>query len=120
VDEHDGGVVWNLRERRAHGGGARLAARNGGDDLPAAELFGEEDHRLLPVRRGGDDDRVDPLRGFQALEALRQQRPVVELRERLRPVQPKPIAAARRDDHGPHRHQVLRRALRRAMRRRRP
>ena len=64
------GVVGNLREARAHGVGPRRAARDGRVDLAGAEFLREQDRRLLPLLRDDDDDRVDPLRGLEPLEAL--------------------------------------------------
>src|SRR5205807_1961410 len=82
-----------------------------GVDLPAAELLGEQDCRLFPPGRRCDDDRVDPLGRLEPLEALREQRPIAEADERLRPVCAEPLATACRGENGPHAHRALAVAL---------
>ena len=46
-------------------------------------------------------ERLDPVGGLQALEALGQERPAAEVGERLGPVAAEALAAARRDEHRP-------------------
>src|SRR5213078_2065043 len=72
-----------------------------GGDLGAAELLGDEDRRLLPARRGRDHDRVDPIGGLEALEALGQERPATQLRECLRAIPSEPFPAAGGSEDGP-------------------
>src|SRR5215207_498133 len=116
VDEDDGGVIGNLGKAGAYRAGPGAATRNYCDDLAATELLGEQDHRLLPVRRRRDDDRVDPIRRLEPLEAFRQEWTPVQLRKRLGPVQPETLTAARRDDHGPNGHLAAARRPRRPWR----
>ncbi len=80
---------------------ARRASRDAGDDLRGRELLGEEDRRLLPARRRRDDDRVDELAPVEPVEALREQRPPAEGGERLRTVDPEPLARAGGGDERP-------------------
>ena len=87
--------------RGAHRLRARRAAGHAGDDLAGADLLGEEDRRLLPPRRHGDDDRVDPVGGVEALERLGEERPVAQVREGFRAVQPEPLAASCCGENGP-------------------
>src|SRR5207248_11698203 len=61
--------------------------------------------RLLPTGRSHDHDRVDPVRGLEALEALGEQRPVAKLRERLRAVASEPLASTCCNENCPDGHQ---------------
>ena len=101
VDEDHGCVVGHLRHADANGSCPRLAAADRGDHLPAPQLLGEQDHRLLPPGGSDDHDRVDPRGCFQPLETLREERPTAKLRERLGLVRLEPLAAAGGGEHGP-------------------
>ena len=72
--------------------------------LAGVELLGEQDGRLLPFLRHDDHDRVDPLGGLEALEALGEKHALPEPRERLRPVAAEPLSAAGRDQDRPGAH----------------
>ena len=105
VDEHDRRLLGHLGQRCPHRLAAALAAGHRRGDLAGGDLLGDEDARLLPLGRRGDDDPVDPVRGVETLEALGDQRPVVQRRERLGPVQPETVTASccsqdRPDAHG--------------------
>src|SRR5215210_2581028 len=101
VHEHHGRVLGDIGQRQANGLGARGAAGDGGAHLGRRDLLGHEDRGLLPVGRCRDHDRVDPVRGVEPLEALGEQRPAAEARERLRPVGAEPLAATCRSEDGP-------------------
>jgi len=81
--------------------GSGGASGDTGDDLRRRELFGEQDRRLLPPRRCGDDDRVDELATIEAVEALGKKRPPAESGERLRTIDPEPLAGAGGGDQRP-------------------
>src|SRR5205807_10215281 len=75
------------------------------------ELFREQDHGLFPARRSRDRDRVDPVRRFESLDALRKQRTIAEPNECLRPVCAEPLPAAGSSKDGPNAHRALAVAL---------
>ena len=109
-DDH-GRLVGNLRERAPDRARARVGTRHHRPHLSGGELLREHDHGLLPARRGGDDDAVDPVGVVQTSQRLGNQREVAEPRKRLRTVVAEPLAPSSRGENGPHAH---------AMRPRRP
>ena len=70
ADEHHGSVLGHDTDGGGDGGRSRRSAGHGLDDLPTAELLGQQDHRLLPVGRRRDHDRVDPVRLLEPFQAL--------------------------------------------------
>src|SRR5699024_2061825 len=101
VDEDHRGLVGHVVDARAHRVGARLAAGDAGAHLRRADLLGEQDRRLLPLRRRDDDDRVDPRTFVEPPQRLRQQGQVAEPHEGLRPILPKPLPSPGGDEDGP-------------------
>src|SRR5262245_44572690 len=104
VDERDERVVRDLRQARAHRVCACGSAGHGRVDLARAELLREQNRRLLPLFGDDDDDRIDPLGGLQALEALGQEHAPAETHERFRPVAAEPLTASGRDEDRPGAH----------------
>src|SRR3954451_72568 len=104
VDERDQSVVWDLRNPRPHRVGPRGAAGHRRVHLAGVELLGEQDGRFLPFLRNDDHDRVDPLGGLEALEALGEKHALPEPDERLRPVPAEPLSPACCDQDGPGAH----------------
>src|SRR5438445_1408011 len=106
VHQDDRCIVRDLPQSEPHGFAAARPAGHARAHLPAAELFREQDHRLLPAGRGSDDDCVHPVGRVQPLEALRQQDALAEANERLRPICAEPFPATRRGEDGPHAHRA--------------
>ena len=109
VDEHGDSLVRNLRQREAHGLGARRAARDDGADLAGADLLGEEDRRLLPAGRSRHHDRVDPVGLVEPLHARCEERQLAERDECLGPVRTEALAAPCRGEDRPGGHSARRR-----------
>ena len=83
MDEDDERLVGYVDERRADGLGARGPSGDTRDDLGRRKLLGEKDDRLLPAWRSGNDDRIDPGTAVEPVQALGEERPPCEDRERL-------------------------------------
>ena len=98
VDENDQRLGRDLGEPGRDRVGSRRAARYDRGDLGHDKLLGQQDRLLLPLGRRDHDDRIDPVRGVQSLEALCQQRPTTECGECLGAVgaKPSPFPAATR------------------------
>ena len=69
--------------------------------MVAASSSLEEDGGLFPATGGRDDDRVDPWTAVEPVDALGEQRPSAERRERLRPIETEALAGAAGDDERP-------------------
>ena len=104
MHEHDRCLLWHLGQGRAYRFATALSAGDRPRDLAGSDFLGDEDARLLPLGRRGDDDPVDPLGGLEPLEALRDQRAVVERSERLGTVQPETVTASRCGEDRPDGH----------------
>ena len=101
VNEHHERLLGHLGERGRDRLRPRGASGDTRDDLRRRELLGEEDRGLLPARRRGDDDRVDELAAIEPVDALGEQRPPAERGERLRTIDPEPLAGAGGRDQRP-------------------
>ena len=111
VNEHHERLLGHLGESCRDRLGSRGASGDAGDDLRRRELLGEQDRRLLPARRRGDDDRVDELAAIEAVEALGKQRPSAESGERLRTIDTEPLAGAGGGDQRPDSSRLRRKCL---------
>ncbi len=101
MHEDDVRIRIHLRDAEPDRAGAGRSARDAARDLARPDLLGEEDRRLLPLRGNNDDDRVDARTALEPVEALREERPAAERRERLGQVTAQPLAAPGGDEHGP-------------------
>jgi len=101
VNEHHERLFGHLGESCSDRFGSGGASGDTGDDLRRRELFGEQDRRLLPAGRRGDDDRVDELAAIEAVEALGKERTATESGERLRTIDTEPPAGAGGRDQRP-------------------
>jgi len=101
MNEHHERLLGHLGESGGDRFGSSGASGDTGDDLQRRELFGEQDRRLLPARRRGDDDRVDKLATIEAVEALGKKRPSAESGERLRTIDTEPLTGAGGRDQRP-------------------
>src|SRR5438874_660799 len=104
-------IVRNLGEPVPNGFRAGRPTGHARADLAAAEFLSEEDRRLFPAARSGDDDCIDPLRSLQALEAFCEERTLAEPNEGFRPVCAEPLPAAGSSKDGPDAHRALAVAL---------
>jgi hypothetical protein len=101
VNEDDEGILGHIGQCSTHRLGSRRAAGDARDDLRRGELLGEKDRRLLPTGSSSDDDRVDPRRAVEAVEALGEERPPAEAGESLRAIDVEPRAGARSEEERP-------------------
>ena len=99
--------VGHLREPDPHRGRAGLAAGDAGGDLRRADLLGEQDRGLLPLRGATTTIAVDPLALVEPPQRLGEERETAEARERLRAVLPEPLAPPCGDEHGPDAHVAI-------------
>jgi hypothetical protein len=101
MDEDDERVWPHVAQTGANRLPARRTSGDAGDDLGHRQLLAQENRGLLPPRRSGDDDRVDPRTAVEPVEALGQQRAPGESRERLRTVETEAFARPGGDEDSP-------------------
>jgi len=101
VDENDERIFRDLGKRGPNRLSPSCPTRHTRHDLRRRKFLRQEDRRLFPARYGGDDNRVDPRRPVEPVEALGEQRPATKDGKRLGAIDSEPFAGARGDEQCP-------------------